>query len=154
MSTWVAGVSLMKERSSDHVQSSVDAGLLAARRLAAEAGDGAESVQALPLSGGSSDIGRLVVHGREGSGLGDDGDDVLLAVEGVDTGVARLDRGAAGAVGRLVDVLAVDVDGVGDKGRAAMTAAGVALLKAEELQLGLDLVEEALAHCCGRGGLV
>jgi hypothetical protein len=30
-----------------------------------------------------------------------------------------------------------------------MTAAGVALLKAEELQLGLDLVEEALTHGCG-----
>lgn len=27
-----------------------------------------------------------------------------------------------------------------------MTAAGVALLKAEKLQLGLDLVEETLAH--------
>lgn len=30
-----------------------------------------------------------------------------------------------------------------------MTAAGVALLKAEELQLGLDAFEEALAHVCG-----
>jgi hypothetical protein len=27
-----------------------------------------------------------------------------------------------------------------------MTAAGVALLKAEKLQLGLDLIEETLAH--------
>lgn len=30
-----------------------------------------------------------------------------------------------------------------------MTAAGVALLQTEELQLGLDLVHETLAHLCG-----
>lgn len=61
------------------------------------------------------------------------------------TGASR----GAGAVGSLVDVLAVHVDGIGDEGGATMTTASVALLEAEELQLGLDLVEEALAHCCG-----
>jgi hypothetical protein len=30
-----------------------------------------------------------------------------------------------------------------------MTAAGVALLETEELQLGLDLIHERLAHFCG-----
>jgi hypothetical protein len=30
-----------------------------------------------------------------------------------------------------------------------VTAAGVALLQPEELQLGLDLVHKTLAHCCG-----
>jgi hypothetical protein len=114
--------------------------------LPSEAGDGAEAVQALALGG-------RVGHGLEGRqrlGLGDDGggDDVLLAVQGVDAVGTGLDRGAGGAWG-LVDVLAIDVDGVGDKGGAAMAAASVTLLKAEDLQLGLDLVEEALAHGCG-----
>jgi hypothetical protein len=62
---------------------------------------------------------------------------VLCAV-----GPARVGR-RAGCVGRLVDVLAVDVDGVGDEGRAAMAAAGVALLEPEELDLGLDAFDEA-----------
>ena len=48
-----------------------------------------------------------------------------------------------GGVGRVVDVLAVDVDGVGDKGRAAVAAARVALLEPEELNLGVDAVDEA-----------
>jgi hypothetical protein len=35
-----------------------------------------------------------------------------------------------------------------------VTAAGVALLKTEELQLGLDLIHERFTHCCGSvGGL-
>ena len=49
--------------------------------------------------------------------------------------------GRAGRDGRLVDVLAVDVDGVRDKGRAPVAAAGVALLEPEELQLGLDALD-------------
>lgn len=50
-------------------------------------------------------------------------------------------RGTRGA-GRLVDVLAVDVDCVGAEGGAAVAAAGVALLEAEELDLGLDALHE------------
>ena len=55
--------------------------------------------------------------------------------------------GAAGGVGGVVDVLSVDVDGVGYKGRTAVAAAGVALLKAKELNLGLDTLEQGFAHC-------
>lgn len=72
-------------------------------------------------------------------------------MEGVDGGGAR---GGACAGGSLVNVLAIHVDGVGDEGGATMTAAGVALLKAEELQLGLDLVHKTLAHDCGGGRVV
>lgn len=56
--------------------------------------------------------------------------------------------GGAGGAGGLVDVLAVDVDRVGAEGGAAVAAAGVALLEAEELDLGLD----ALHECGGHGG--
>lgn len=60
----------------------------------------------------------------------------------------------AGAVGSLVDVLAINIDGVGHEGGTAVAATGVALLKAEELQLGLDTLKETLAHVCGarKGG--
>lgn len=75
----------------------------------------------------------------------------LLAVESVDADRARVCR-RPGAVGRLVDVFAVDVDGVGDKGRAAITAAGVALFEAEDLELSLDAFEEVDAHGDGGGG--
>ncbi|KFY95664.1 hypothetical protein V500_02699 [Pseudogymnoascus sp. VKM F-4518 (FW-2643)] len=54
----------------------------------------------------------------------------------------------AGVVGGGVNVLAVDVDGVGAERCAAVLAVGVALLEAEELELGLDAVDEA--HCWER----
>ena len=54
----------------------------------------------------------------------------------------------AGVVGGGVDVLAIDVDGVGAERCAAVLAVGVALLEAEELELGLDAVDEA--HCWER----
>lgn len=60
---------------------------------------------------------------------------------------AGLCRGAS-AVWGLVDVLAVDVDGIRHEGGSTVTATGVALLKAEELQLGLDTLKDALAHVC------
>lgn len=56
--------------------------------------------------------------------------------------------GARG-VGSLVDVLAVDVDGVADEGRAAVAVARVPLLEAEQLDLGLDLGDEARHLGCG-----
>lgn len=56
-------------------------------------------------------------------------------------------RGARG-VGRVIDVLAVDVDGVGDKGGATVTAASVALLELEELVFGLDFLKDVEAHVC------
>lgn len=55
-------------------------------------------------------------------------------------------------VGSLVDVLAVDVDSVGPEGRATVTAAGVALLEPEELDLGLEPIEERSTHDVGSGG--
>lgn len=63
-------------------------------------------------------------------------------------GRGRCVGGRAGGDGRLVDVLAVDVDGVGDEGRAPVAGAGVALLEAEELELGLDAFDE-VGHCGG-----
>lgn len=54
--------------------------------------------------------------------------------------------GRASGVGRLIDVLAIDIDGVGDEGRASVTTAGVALLEPEELDLGLDTVENVETH--------
>lgn len=77
----------------------------------------------------------------------------LFAVEGVDADRARVGRGA-GAVGRLVDVFAVNVDRVGDKGRPAIAAAGVALFKAEDLELGLDAFKKVDAHGFGKGLLL
>lgn len=50
--------------------------------------------------------------------------------------------GASG-VGSLVDVFSVDVDGVADEGGTAVAVARVTLLEAEELDLGLDLLDEA-----------
>lgn len=55
--------------------------------------------------------------------------------------------GGPGGVGCLVHVLAIHVDGVGDEGGAAISAAGVALLQAEQLNLGLDAFNEAWRHC-------
>lgn len=54
-------------------------------------------------------------------------------------------RGAR-RVGRLVNVFAVDVNGVGYKGGAAVSAASVALFKAQQLDLGLDPFEDAWRH--------
>lgn len=51
--------------------------------------------------------------------------------------------GGAGGIRGLVDVLAVDVNGVGLEGGATMAVTSVALLEAEELNLGVDAVEEA-----------
>lgn len=71
-------------------------------------------------------------------------------MECVHAGCGGLCRGA-GAVGSLVDILAINIDGVGYEGGTAVAATGVALLKAEELQLGLDTLKETLAHGCGVG---
>lgn len=87
-----------------------------------EAGHGGEAVQA--LAGLLRGIG-----GCGGRGVG---------------------RGAS-RDGSVVDVLAVDVDRVGDEGGAAMAAAGVALLEAEELDLGLDTLDQTGSHCDGAG---
>lgn len=82
------------------------------------------------------------MHGRSGSRRG------AVAVESIHAGCGGLCRGA-GAVGSLVNILAINIDGVGHKGGATVAATGVALLKAEELQLGLDTLKETLAHVCG-----
>lgn len=117
---------------------------------AVERGHGAEAVETLARGHGGDG---LLIHVHEGGGghvaaqVGLGGADVL-AVEGIGAVQARLGRGA-GAAGGLVDVLAVDVDSVGDERRAAVAAAGVVLLEAKELELGLDTVEEAAAHVCG-----
>lgn len=71
-----------------------------------------------------------------------------VAVECVHARGGGLCRGA-GAVGSLVDVLAINIDSVGHEGGTTVAATGVALLKAEELQLGLDTLKETLAHVCG-----
>ena len=65
--------------------------------------------------------------------------------------VERIDSRARGGRGsgrarRLVDVLAVNVDGVGLERRAPVAAARVPLLEAEELDPGLDLFEDGPAH--------
>lgn len=88
-------------------------------------------------------------HGR-GSGGDRRRDDGLGTVKSVDAASGR-GGGGAGGVWGLVDVLAVNVDCVGNKGGAAVAGTGVALLEAEELQLGLDLFEDGLAHYW-RGG--
>lgn len=59
--------------------------------------------------------------------------------------VAGICRRASG-VWRLVDVFAVNVDCVRLEGRSAIATTGISLLEAEELQFGLDSVDEALAH--------
>lgn len=57
--------------------------------------------------------------------------------------------GGAGGARSLIDVLAVDVDCVRAEGGAAVAAAGVALLEAEELDLGLEALHECGGHGCG-----
>lgn len=71
-------------------------------------------------------------------------------MECIHAGCGRLCRGA-GAVGSLVNIFAINIDGVGHKGGTTVAATGVALLKAEELQLGLDTLKKTLAHVCGVG---
>lgn len=82
--------------------------------------------------------GRSKVVTREGDGA------PIRAAPGL-LALAALRAPAAGARGvrRGVDVLAVDVDGVGDEGRAAVAPLRVALLEAEELELRVEEVEEA-----------
>lgn len=53
--------------------------------------------------------------------------------------------GGAGGVWRLVDVLTVDVHGVGDEGGAALAVTGVAALETPYLDARVDAVEDA--HC-------
>jgi hypothetical protein len=108
-------------------------------RHGAEAGHRRPPVETLLSLGcfGRGD-GRLGLDGRRGRVLGR-----------VCLGPARV-GGRASCVGRVVDVLAVDVDGVGDESGAAVAAAGVALLEPEELDPGLDAVEETETHCNGR----
>lgn len=95
-----------------------------------------------PVPGhGRPTIEPLLLLGGMGSGR-DRGRGIELdGAAGGDRG-RRLARGT-GRVGRLVDVFTVDVDGVGDEGGAAMPAAGVALLEPEQLDLGLDALDEA-----------
>lgn len=52
----------------------------------------------------------------------------------------------AGGAGSLVDVFAVDVNGIGPEGGASVTAASVALLKPKELDLGLEPFKECRSH--------
>lgn len=131
----------------------LDSRHLLAVEAPAEAGHGAEAVEPLSLLirlWTGSGLRKLDINsGWRGSG--GSGNAGLVAVQGVDVAGAG---GRTSAVGGLVDVFAVHVDRVGDEGGAAMTTAGVALLKAEELQLGLDLVEKALTHGCGVVGFV
>jgi len=63
-------------------------------------------------------------------------------------GPARVGR-RAGCVGRVIDVLSVDVDGVRHESRAPVAPAGVSLLEPEELNLRLDAIEELDTHCDG-----
>lgn len=106
--------------------------LLRGCRAAAESGHSRPSVGDLP--------GRCFFLGRADADIRGEGH----LPGGV--GLARVHRGSGG-VGGVVDVLAVDVGSVGDERGATMTAAGVALLKPEELDLGLDAFEEADTHC-------
>jgi hypothetical protein len=72
--------------------------------------------------------------------------DRRLVVEGIDRSAGSAGRGIGGGTREdrgLVDVLAVDVDGVGDEGRATVAAARVALLESHELELGLQALKEA-----------
>lgn len=48
----------------------------------------------------------------------------------------------AGGVGAVEDVLAVDVDGIADKGGTSVAVARVTLLEPVDLELGLNLLEE------------
>lgn len=54
--------------------------------------------------------------------------------------------GRPSCVGCLVDVLAIDIYGVRNEGGASMAVAGVTLLEAEQLELGLDTFEDAWWH--------
>lgn len=108
--------------------------LLRGCRAAAKSGHGRPPVGDLPggcffFGGADADVGG---EGHFSGGVGR----------------ARLGRGTSG-VGGVVDVFAIDVGSVGDKGGATMTAAGVALFKTEQLDLGLDAVEETETHCDG-----
>lgn len=114
------------------VRYALHARLLWGCRAAAESGHGGPPVGDLP--------GRCFFLGRADADVRGEGH-----LSGA-VGLARVYRGASG-VGGIVDVFAINVGGVGDEGGATMTAAGVALLKPEELDLGLDAVEEAETHC-------
>ena len=72
-------------------------------------------------------------------------------MQGVDAGTGAVTpRGRAGGVRGLVDVLAIDIDGVGYESGAAV-APGIALLEAEQLKLGLDALDETRHRCGGCG---
>lgn len=72
---------------------------------------------------------------------------VAGGVGGGDLAAGRV-VGGAGGVRRLVDVLAVDVQGVGDEGGAAFAVARVAALETPDLDARLDAVEDAHCECC------
>lgn len=50
-------------------------------------------------------------------------------------------------VGCVIDVLSINVGGIGDEGGATMSPASVALLEPKELDLRLDAVEKIETHC-------
>jgi hypothetical protein len=83
---------------------------------------------------------RRKLDGRRGRGSG------LFVMQRVDGGAgARARRGAARRArryGSLIDVLAVDVDGVGDKRGPPPAVARVPLLEPKKLELGLDALND------------
>uniref|UniRef100_A0A1Y1LPK7 Uncharacterized protein n=1 Tax=Photinus pyralis TaxID=7054 RepID=A0A1Y1LPK7_PHOPY len=128
--------------SSDHAGASLDnSRSFLGPKNTAEAGDGTESVQLFAFR-----------HGDFRAGLrGESSDGHVFAgryhftVECIDMSVTGI-CGRASGVWRLVDVFAVNVDCIRLEGGSAIATTGIALLKAEELQFGLDSVDEALAH--------
>lgn len=111
-------------------------GQVSVARRRAEAGHGAKPVHLLALWGAKSrgvvGEGRCVRGGRRHA---------ITSCRAV--GVV----GRASGVGSLVNVLAVNVYGVGHESGTAIPAAGVALFQAEEFYLGLDTFENAGRHC-------
>lgn len=134
----------------------VHIGLVLCAEGGTEAGDGAEAVELLALNGAgrrrrvvaAARVVAVLHHGsqRRQCARRVAAGSHLLAVESVDSDGRRLGRRPR-AVGRLVDVFTVDVNSVGNKRRATVAAASVALLEAENLELGLDSFEEGDAHC-------
>lgn len=128
--------------SSDHAGASLDnSRSFLGSENTAEAGDGTESAQLFAFR-----------HGDFRAGLGGESSDGHIfagryhfTVECIYMIVAGI-CGRASGVWRLVDVFAVNVDCVRLEGRSAIATTGISLLEAEELQFGLDSVDEALAH--------
>lgn len=130
--------------SSDHAGATLDnSWSFLGSKGASKAGDRAESVQSLAFGHGDfwRNLGRKCGDGRVLAGRHH------LTVKRIYTSIAGVGR-RAGGVWRLVNVFSIDVDCIGLEGRSAITTAGISLLETEELQLGLDSVDEALTHGC------